>query len=93
MVNYGKLKNRTQFIVMEKDIAKRKEFYDYIHDNYELVDRLEYMIEDVKFPFIIDFKTNHFDVCHSITCCACAAQAGVIIPINQFKEIIQERKK
>jgi len=37
-----------------------------------------------KFPFVVDFKRKDFWVCESITCCACAAQNGLIISFEEF---------
>ncbi len=76
-----------QYIVQESDISKRKEFFDYIVNNYNLVLHLsrEEMISS-NFPFVVDFDNNSFWVCESITCCACAAQRKRIITIDKFKE-------
>ncbi len=75
-----------QYIVQESDIDKRKEFFDYIVNNYPLDVHFpkEQMIYS-NFPFIVDFDNNSFWVCESITCCACAAQNNRIITIDQFK--------
>ncbi len=76
-----------QYIVNESDIDKRKEFYDYVVNNYslEVHSSMERMI-DSSFPFIIDFDQGTFWVCGSITCLACAAQRKRIITIDKFKE-------
>ena len=48
-----------QYIVSEKDIKKREDFYDYIINNYNF--KISYPYEKDKFiksifPFVIDFK-------------------------------------
>ena len=85
---------KKQFIVLEKDKDKRREFYYYIHNNYEFIDidDKEGMIENSIFPFVVDFNNNTLWVCNSITCCACASQNGQLISIKEFKEKVKERK-
>ena len=87
---------RTQFIVNENDIVKRGHFYDYITNNYKF--RISYpfkreMFQKIRFPFVIDYKDKSFWVCRSVTCCACAAQAGIIQSIEEFKKTIRDRYK
>lgn len=89
------MRKRTQFIVLERDKQKRKEFYEYIMKTYKLKKHYPFFkrkfINNV-FPFVVDFKENSFWVCESITCCACAAQQHVMISIDEFKRIVAERK-
>lgn len=74
------------YMVQESDIRKREEFYNYLHQNYNLKDYIftkEDMINS-PFPFVISNKSLW--VCNSITTCACASRAGRIISIKEFKE-------
>ena len=77
---------KTQFIVQEHDIIERREFYDYVHENYEIMDKMdpEAMINN-HFPFVVDLKEKILWVCNSITCLACAKQNGLIINYSDFK--------
>lgn len=79
-----------QYIVNESNINKRKEFYNYIMNNYNLInmDSKKNMINN-KFPFVIDFNENIFWICNSITCLACASQNNQIISIDEFKNLIK----
>ena len=80
---------RTQYIIREGNINKRKEFYDYIMNKYNF-SNIHYSKDSMinsKFPFVVDFKEKVFWVCESVSCCACAQQAGVIITIDEFKKI------
>ncbi len=78
---------KKQFIVTEHDEIKRKKFYDYISDRYNLNICYPY-IKDYfiksEYPFVVDFKENKFWICESITCLACASQSGKIITIDDF---------
>lgn len=78
---------KKQYIIQETDKEKRKEFYEYIINNFNLIVEFDkdYMINS-NFPFVVDFKEKNFWVCESITCCACAAQKKRIITIKDFKE-------
>ena len=80
------MKKRTQFIIKEADINKRKEFLDYIKNKYDfkLVNYTEEEIINNKFPIVIDFKEKVIWVCESISCLAIAAQKGLIISIEKF---------
>ena len=81
--------SKHQFIVRESDKDKRKEFYEYIHNNYKLKDLFhskQDMIDYNHFPFVVDFKEKKFWVCTSVACCAAAAQNNKIITIQEFKE-------
>ena len=80
------MKKRTQFIIKEADINKRKEFLDYIKNKYDfkLVNYTEEEIINNKFPIVIDFKEKVIWVCESISCLAIAAQKGLIITIKEF---------
>jgi hypothetical protein len=87
---------RTQFIVQETDKEKRSDFYDYINKKYKLKNEYPYTKElfvKSNFPFVVDFKERNFWVCDSVTCCAAAASAHVIISIEEFKKIEKERNK
>ena len=80
-----------QYIVSEKDIKKREDFYDYIINNYNF--KISYPYEKDKFiksifPFIIDFKENTMWICESITSLACASQSKKIITIDEFKRVM-----
>lgn len=77
-----------QYIVNESNIDKRKEFYDYIMNNYKLknMKSKKKMIYDI-FPFVVDFDEKIFWICNSITCLACASQNNQIISIDEFKSI------
>ena len=79
---------KTQFIVKVAGKEERKAFYEYIVNTYKLDKyypffKRRFIKSD--FPFVIDFKEKSFWICDSITCCACAAQAGVIYTVDQFK--------
>ena len=82
-------KNRYQYIVSIAGKKNRYDFINYIKTNYKLKFRFteDYMAES-HFPFIVDFNKKDFWVCESITCCACAAQNGMIISFEQFKELM-----
>ena len=83
------MKKRTQYIITEGDKNKRRDFFDYIMNKYDykiIHHDKEHMINS-KFPFVVDHKDKVFWVCESITCCAAAAQNGVIITIGEFKKI------
>ena len=71
-----------QYIVTESDINKRKEFFDYMVSNYDLIlHSSEEIMINSRFPFVVDFDNNTFWVCESITCLACAAQRKRIIAV------------
>ena len=85
---------RILFIVQEENKRKRGKFYDYITKKYDLKITYPYYKENFiesNFPFVIDFKERLFWVCESVTCCAAAASAHVIISIEEFKKIEKER--
>ncbi len=85
---------RTQFIVQEDNKKKRDNFYDYITNKYDFKISYPYYKEDFiksNFPFVVDFRERRFWVCESVTCCAAAASAHVIISIAEFKKIEKER--
>ena len=76
-----------QYQVVEFDIKKREEFYDYITTTYDFDILYPYTKErfvNNKFLFIVDFKKNQFWVCESVTCCAAAATCKSIISIDEF---------
>ena len=81
---------RTQFTVQEENKEKRREFYNYIINKYDLKILYPYeeeRFENSNFPFVVDFKEKNFWICDSITCCAAAAAAGVIFTIDEFKKM------
>ena len=85
---------KTQYIVQESDKSKRKDFYDYIVNNYDL--KISYPYSKVRFvndnfPFVVDFKEKRFWICSSITCCAAAASNHAIITIDDFKKLVRRR--
>lgn len=78
---------KKQYIVSESNSLKRKDFYDYINNNYSL--KILYPFEkekfiNSKFPFIVDLKRNELWICESITCLACATSNKRIITIEEF---------
>ncbi len=77
-----------QYIVNESNIDKRKEFYNYIMNNYKLknMDYKDNMINN-KYPFVVDYDNKTFWICSSITCLACASQNNQIISIEEFKKM------
>ena len=80
---------KKQYIIQELDKEKRRQFYEYITNNFDFVVKSDKdHIVNSSFPFVIDFKEKNFWVCESITCCACAAQKKRIITIKDFKERI-----
>lgn len=80
-----------QYIVNESNIDKRKEFYNYIMNNYKIknMDYKDNMINN-KYPFVVDFDEKIFWICNSITCLACASQNKQIISIEEFKKRIKQ---
>ena len=90
---------RTQFIVHEHDIVKRRDFYYYIKNKYKFDMHFPYYEKyfiNYIFPFVVDFKTKSFWICDSIIGNACASQAKIIITIDEFmekeKEILKIKK-
>lgn len=80
---------KKQFIVEEFDINKRKKFFDYIVNTYDLKLLYPFTRERFvsnRFPFVVDFAKKQFWICESITCCASAATCNSIISIEEFKE-------
>ena len=86
---------RKQFIIGESNSSLRVEFYNYIHENYDLEEHFltSGEIENSKFPFVVDFSINSFWICNSITCCACAAQKNLIMTISEFKNMKHVKKR
>ncbi len=77
-----------QYIVQEDDKKKRKEFYEYVVESFNLTKSYPHFKKEFiksNFPFVVDFDENNFWICDSITCCACAAQNHRIISIDEFK--------
>ena len=83
------MKKRTQIIIRESNIDKRKEFYDYIINkyNYKVVNYSREEMINSNFPFVVDHKEKVFWICKSISCLAIAVQNGLIITIDEFKKI------
>lgn len=81
---------KNQYIVSINNRNERKDFYNYIINNFKLkpMSSKITMIND-KFPFIIDFKTNSLWITHSITCLACASQNNKIIDKETFYQSIK----
>lgn len=72
-----------QYIVSPENKLKRDELYEYLDkNNYNFVDDKEYYV-DSNFPFVIE-ENKRVWICNSITCCACAAQAGQIINTEEY---------
>ena len=87
---------RTQFIVIENNISKRRDFYYYIKGKYKFNFGYPYYEKyfiNYVFPFVVDFKEKGFWICDSITALACASQAKVIITIEEFYEKEKELLK
>ena len=79
---------KTQFIVKAAGKEERKAFYEYIMNTYKLEKHYPFFKRrfiNNNFPFVVDFKEKSFWISESVTCCACAAQAGVIYTVDQFK--------
>ena len=88
------MRKRTQFIVLEGDKDKRREFYEYIMKTYKLKKYYPFFKRrfiNSNFPFVVDFGDNSFWISESVTCCACAAQQHVMISIDEFKRIMAEK--
>ena len=83
------MKKRTQFIIRDGNIEKRKDFYNYIINkyNYRIVNFTREEMINSNFPFVVDHKEKVFWICKSISCLAIAAQNGLIITIDEFKKI------
>ena len=79
-----------QYIINESNIDKRKEFYNYIINNYRLknMDSKDNMINN-KYPFVVDFDKKILWICSSITCLACASQNNQIISTEEFKKVVK----
>ena len=78
-----------QFIIQEKDLTKKKEFYNYIRKKYKLKKHLYNKIK-THYPIVIDFDEKSIWICTSITCCSLAAQNNKIISIEEFNKITKE---
>lgn len=84
---------RKQFMVQVHNSKDRLDFYNYIHENYDLEEHFTSFEEITmsKFPFIVDFDDKSFWICNSITCCACAAQKNLILSVEDFKKKITKK--
>ena len=81
---------RDQYIVKENDLNKRREFFNYIVNKYDMILSYPLYEEEIinsHFPFVIDFKYNSFWICNSISCLAAASSAGVVFTIDEFKKL------
>ncbi len=84
---------RTQFIVRVDDKKERTNFFDYIVDTYDFNIGFPYTREaftEHNFPFVVDFKERKIWICSSITCLACASQAGVIFSVEEFNKMVRK---
>ena len=84
-----------QYIIEEKDLNKKKEFYNYIHKKYNLKDIHNIDMINTPYPLVVDLDEKDIWICTSITCLACAAQNNQIISIEEFnkKEGISNDRK
>ena len=76
-----------QYIVSPENKEKREELYDYLDKNdyyFPCGEKEDYI--NSNFPFVIE--DHRAWICDSITCCACAAQAGGIITTEEFFKAI-----
>ncbi len=80
---------KERYIVKENSISKRREFYNYIINNYDLklYDTEEHYINNM-FPFVVDFKHKKFWICDSITVLRLAEDTDKVITIDEFMEKI-----
>ena len=81
--------NKTQFIVKVAGKEKRKAFYEYIMNTYNLKKYYPFFKRRFiksNFPFVIDFKEKSFWISDSITCCACASERHQILSNEEFKD-------
>ena len=78
---------RKQYIVTVKGPNNRKEFIEYIINNYKRIKVLENINDMINstFPFVVDLKRKELWVCDSITCLAQASSSGLIINKDDFK--------
>ena len=63
------MKKRTQFIIRESNIDKRKEFYDYIINkyNYRIVNFTREEMINSNLRFVVDHNEKVFWICKSIS--------------------------
>ncbi|MBQ4030459.1 MAG: hypothetical protein II625_01780 [Bacilli bacterium] len=82
---------KVQYIVDEKVIKKRKEFYDYINRYFRLKNYgpEEDYVNNI-YPFVVDFKSKKFWICDSIKCISMAIQFNKVITIDEFMEEISK---
>ena len=75
-----------QYIIQEKNIKKKKEFYTHIHKKYKLKDMHNILdMINTPYPIVVDLDEKNMWICTSITCLACADQNKQIISIEEFK--------
>lgn len=84
---------KTQYVIFEKDLKRRRAFVNYIMKHYEIKRNhgqdKEYMINS-KFPFLLDLKEKVFFALESITCCARLSQKKQIISIKEFLKSVKK---
>jgi hypothetical protein len=83
----------TQHIVRCKDNSERKLLYNYLINNgYEPVEifKSQNFISN-HFPFVIE-PNKTFWICESVTCCAAATSQGVMKTVDEFFDIINNKK-
>ena len=80
---------KERYIVEEKNIKYRKEFYNFIVDTFELkvCGSQEQFVNNI-FPFVVDFKTKRFWVCDSIAILKLAEENDLVITIDEFMDRI-----
>ena len=80
---------KKQYFVQSKDKPKREVLFNYItkYTKMKTKESKKDMMNS-NFPFVVDYKTNHFWICNSITCCACAAQRNQIITVEEFMSMV-----
>jgi len=78
---------KAQYIIVENNIKKRREFYNYIMDNYKLktYGKDEAYINNI-FPFVVDFKAKKFWICDSVKLCGMAVQYKKTMTMDEFME-------
>ena len=72
-----------QYIVYDLNFDKREKLCNYLEEhNYRFLDGDRSYYVNSKYPFVI--SKSEVWICSSITCCAAAAGAGIIISIDEF---------
>ena len=83
---------KKQYIIKCSDIFEREQFYNYLIKNgYKPIDNFKHQkFIDNHFPFVIE-PNKTFWICESITCCAAASHAGIMITIDDYFKIIDNK--